>query len=70
MTKIVDARGMACPQPVIMTRNALQGGEPVTTIVDSDVARHNVTRMVQRAGAFRSRSASRCLGLTSASAWG
>ena len=24
MTKMVDARGLACPQPVIMTRKALQ----------------------------------------------
>ena len=50
MTKTVDARGMVCPQPVIMTRNALQGGEGVTTIVDNDTAQHNVTRMAEKAG--------------------
>ncbi len=50
MAKIVDARGRACPQPVILTRNALQAGEPVTTIVDSETAVHNVTRMAERAG--------------------
>jgi len=50
MARIVDARGRACPQPVIMTRNALQGGEAVTTIVDSDTAQGNVTRMAERAG--------------------
>ncbi len=50
MSKTVDARGLACPQPVILTRQALQAGEPVTTIVDDDTAQHNVTRMAERAG--------------------
>ncbi|MGQ9709629.1 MAG: sulfurtransferase-like selenium metabolism protein YedF [Anaerolineae bacterium] len=50
MEKIVDARGLPCPQPVLLTRNALQGSDTVTTIVDSDTARHNVTRMAEKAG--------------------
>ena len=50
MTQTVDARGLPCPQPVIMTRNALREGGDVTTIVDNDTARHNVTRMAERAG--------------------
>jgi len=50
MTKIVDARGLACPQPVILTRNALREGGAVTTIVDNETARHNVTRMAEKAG--------------------
>jgi len=52
MTKIVDARGLACPQPVILTKKALTeaGQEPVTTIVDSPIAEANVSRMAQRAG--------------------
>ena len=50
MTKTVDARGLPCPQPVIMTRNALQEGDAVTTIVDNDTAQHNVTRMAEKVG--------------------
>ena len=50
MATIVDARGKPCPQPVIMTRKAILAGLPVTTIVDNDTARHNVTRMAEKAG--------------------
>ena len=50
MTKTVDARGLACPQPVILTRNALREGGAVTTIVDNETARHNVTRMAEKVG--------------------
>jgi selenium metabolism protein YedF len=52
MTKIVDARGLACPQPVILTKKALTevGQEPVTAIVDSPTAEANVSRMAQKAG--------------------
>lgn len=50
MTKTVDARGLPCPQPVIMTRNALQEGDEVTTVVDNETAQHNVTRMAEKAG--------------------
>ena len=50
MIKTVDARGLPCPQPVIMTRDALRESEEVMTIVDNETARHNVTRMAERAG--------------------
>jgi len=46
----VDARNLACPQPVILTRRAMQKGAPVTTIVDNDVAVANVSRMARSAG--------------------
>jgi selenium metabolism protein YedF len=51
MAKTVDARGLPCPQPVIMTRNAMREAEIVITIVDSTTSQQNVTRMAQRAGA-------------------
>lgn len=50
MTKTVDARGLACPQPVILTRKALKEGEDVITIVDNDTAQQNVTRMAKKEG--------------------
>ena len=51
MTKTVDARGLACPQPVILTRNALQESDGVITIVDNETAQLNVTRMAGKSGA-------------------
>lgn len=46
----VDARGMACPQPVIQTRKAMEQGHQVVTLVDNDTARANVERMARKAG--------------------
>ncbi len=50
MAKTIDTRGLACPQPVILTRRALQEGDEVTTIVDNETARFNVTRFVEKRG--------------------
>jgi selenium metabolism protein YedF len=50
MPKTVDARGLACPQPVILTRAALQEADAVLAIVDNETARQNVTRMAEKAG--------------------
>ncbi|MBI2909174.1 MAG: sulfurtransferase-like selenium metabolism protein YedF [Chloroflexi bacterium] len=50
MAKVIDARGLACPQPVILTKRALQEAEELTTIVDNEVARENVKRMAQSQG--------------------
>ena len=50
MSKIVDARGLACPQPVILTRKALQESDSVTTIVDNETAKSNVSRMAAKQG--------------------
>ena len=49
MSTIVDARGLACPQPVIKTRAALQAHDSVTTIVDNATSQQNVTRMAEKA---------------------
>jgi selenium metabolism protein YedF len=50
VTTVVDARGLACPQPVIKTRQAMQGTGQVVTLVDSDTALANVSRMAEKAG--------------------
>ena len=51
MAIIVDARGKACPQPVIETRNAIrEHGAPVITLVDNDIARQNVEKMAAQMG--------------------
>lgn len=49
MRQTVDARGLACPEPVIMTRRALdsQDVNEVLAIVDSQAALENISRMVR-----------------------
>ena len=49
--KTVDARGLSCPEPVIMTKNALAGKESSYTIlVDNVTAKENVTRFAVHQG--------------------
>ena len=50
MKHTVDARGLACPQPVINTRKALETHERVVAIVDNDVALENIRRMARGLG--------------------
>jgi selenium metabolism protein YedF len=48
----VDARGLACPEPVILTKKALSeiGQGDVIVHVDSEAARDNVARMAKNEG--------------------
>lgn len=51
MAKAVDARGLSCPQPVILAMKALQEGEfPIEVIVETGTSRDNVSRVAQKAG--------------------
>lgn len=52
MERIVDARGLACPQPVVRTKQALEEAEGSTlvTIVDNEVARDNVVKFARSRG--------------------
>ena len=50
MSKIVDARKLDCPEPVIRTRQALGENNDVITIVDNEIARENVCRMAKSEG--------------------
>ena len=50
MAKItVDARGRSCPEPVIMTKNALSSGE-MEIMVDNRTALENVSRFLRKSG--------------------
>jgi len=51
-TKLVDVRGLSCPQPVIETRKVLMEGNygSVEVIVDNDAASENVARMARSQG--------------------
>ncbi|PKM83579.1 MAG: preprotein translocase subunit TatB [Firmicutes bacterium HGW-Firmicutes-13] len=48
----IDARGRNCPEPVLLTRKALNSfsGEKIEVAVDSPTARENVIRMVKNKG--------------------
>lgn len=51
MATQVDARGLSCPQPVILTRNAIQKGVfPIEVLVETVTSRENVRRMSEKAG--------------------
>ena len=43
--EIVDARGLGCPQPVILAKRALEREASVLVIVDNAIARENVRRL-------------------------
>jgi selenium metabolism protein YedF len=50
--KTIDCRGLACPQPVINTKNALQGAAgPIRVIVDNEASCTNVRRFAESQGA-------------------
>lgn len=51
MAKIVDGRGLSCPQPVILTQRALKENVfPVEVLVETVTSRENVRRIAERAG--------------------
>lgn len=50
MAFIVDARTLSCPQPVILTQKALEESDAVTTIVDNEIAKENVSRLARKKG--------------------
>ena len=50
VTEKVDARGLACPQPVIQTRKAMQHADHILTLVSSETSMTNVSRMAEKAG--------------------
>lgn len=50
MSFTVDAKGLSCPQPVILTKKALEANTDVTVLVDNETARENVKRLASSAG--------------------
>ena len=50
MAKEIDARGLDCPQPVILTKKALEGENEVVVFVDNDIAMENVKRLGSNLG--------------------
>ncbi len=52
MATTVDARGLSCPQPVIITRNAMkkEGKGTIEVLVETGTSRDNVSRMARKEG--------------------
>jgi selenium metabolism protein YedF len=51
MKKTIDTSGKACPQPVLMTKEALDAEvDELTVIVDNPAAKENVSRFVLKQG--------------------
>jgi len=48
MSITVDARGLACPQPLIMAKKAIEENERVTVLVDNDAAVENIRRLASK----------------------
>lgn len=48
----VDARGLSCPQPVLMTLSAIKelGRGAIEVLVDNEVSKENVARAAGSAG--------------------
>ena len=52
MSTVVDARGLSCPQPVILTMNEIKKvkkGE-IVILVDTDTSKENVSRAATSQG--------------------
>ena len=49
--KQIDARGMSCPQPVLMAKKAIDGGcGKIEVIIDNNTAKNNVERFLKNSG--------------------
>ena len=52
VNQTIDARGKLCPEPVVLTRKAMNSfpGEALLVLVDSPVAKENVSRLAEKQG--------------------
>jgi tRNA 2-thiouridine synthesizing protein A len=52
MSSIVDARGLSCPQPVLMTMDEIKKVKKgqIEVLVDTDTSKENVSRAAESKG--------------------
>lgn len=52
MSATVDARGLSCPQPVLMTMDEIKkaGNGDILILVDTETSKENVSRAAQSRG--------------------
>ena len=47
----IDARKLNCPQPLILTKNALEGGQnEILVLIDTDTAKQNILKYCNKMG--------------------
>lgn len=46
--KEIDARGLDCPKPVVLTKKAMADNEEILVIVDNKIASENVAKLAQK----------------------
>ena len=44
----IDARGLACPKPVVLTKKAMADNDEILTIVDNRTASENVAKLAKK----------------------
>lgn len=48
---MIDARGLSCPEPVVLAKRASDAGEKtIEVLTDTHVSRDNVARFLEAAG--------------------
>ena len=52
MSTQVDARGLSCPQPVLMTIDTIKAGkaDEIEVLVDTETSKENVSRAAENQG--------------------
>ena len=52
MKNIVDAKGLSCPQPVLLTLEEIKkaNNDEITVLVDTNASKENVIRAVESKG--------------------
>ena len=50
MSELINAKGLACPEPVILTKKALEAHSDVVVLVDNITAMENIKRFAVSAG--------------------
>lgn len=52
MSTTIDARGLSCPQPVLLTLDEIKKGseKDIVVMVDTDTSKENVSRAAQSQG--------------------
>ena len=52
MSDVVDARGLSCPQPVVLTSKKIReiGKGTFEVLVDTETSKENVSRLAQQLG--------------------
>jgi tRNA 2-thiouridine synthesizing protein A len=47
--KRIDARGLSCPQPVVLTQKGIQEGHDALEVtVDNEVSKENILRLAKK----------------------